>query len=181
VFFYGPSVKIPPDEAAVIGIVDDDGNAASAGYHAALGTLPFGLVDMSQSREPSCVLSHEVLELILNPYLDRKMPGPDGLLYLGEACDAVQALRYEVEVELFGVRRKEWVSDFLTPAWFATDGARPFNHLDTLVGPFQIGPGGYALAEDAQGHMVMLTAPEGARLTAAKLNLTSRTSRLVRA
>jgi hypothetical protein len=61
-------------------------------------------------------LSHEVLELILDPTVNLFVPGPDPrnaanlVLHTYEACDAVERFSYTID----GIA----VSDFLTPSYF---------------------------------------------------------------
>jgi len=184
VVFYGPSVKIPSDQAAVIGIVDDDNNSESAGYHTQLGDLVYGLVDMSQSSIPSRVLSHEALEIFTDAFLDRLVNGPDSLKYFTECADPCQADGYKVPVTLFGVSKDVTVSDFCLPAWYDLPSLEtavgPYNRLGTMTRPFEIAYGGYALAQDEKGRVLFLSHAKGAMMSAAKMNRTSRTSRIVR-
>jgi len=57
-------------------------------------------------------LSHELLEMLADPWINWCATGNDSKIYALEVCDAVEAddLGYDID----GVR----VSDFVTPAWF---------------------------------------------------------------
>jgi hypothetical protein len=77
----------------------------------------------------SKTLSHEVLEMLVDPWLSNVTFGapsvPNGLtLYLREICDPVSAYSYEID----GVR----VSDFTLPEFWRVPGAakgQPLDHL----------------------------------------------------
>lgn len=178
--FYGTAEHVPADQAAVLGYVNDDGNADSAGYHADAAGLVYGLVDVGQSPESSITLSHEGAEMYGNQHLDRKVVGKDGRAYYVELSDPVQAATYEIEVELFGERRRVKVSDFVLPAWFGLPnkpaGGMRTTYLGQPLKPFQVDEGGYQIIEDVGGGIVFVTAGGAPRLRRSKH---SRTSRIV--
>ena len=57
-------------------------------------------------------LSHELLEMLADPWINWCAQGDDGKIYALEVCDAVEADRMGYEID--GVL----VSDFITPSWF---------------------------------------------------------------
>lgn len=148
IFFAGSQTETPATECGVIGIVDDDGNADSAGYHSVVGRLNFGLVDMSQALIPSRTLSHEAIELIVNPKLDWWVPDPTGRLIAVEACDPVQRSDYEMLVDVMGFLKTVVVSNWVTPAWFGLQKGSRMDWLTRLLSPFQLELGGYAIAQE---------------------------------
>ncbi len=167
--FYGTMDKLPANQSAIVGIADDDGNAESAGYHTAIGGLVYGTVDVAQSRVPSQTMDHEIIELTINPALDRKVAGPKGRLYYVEIADPVQARQYDLEIEILGVRSKVALSDFVLPAWYGLPnpaGVDPSRttflsgHLgtDDDLEPFEIAAGGYQIAEEGDGEVLFLNA-----------------------
>ena len=92
----------------------------------------------------SVPLSHEILELIVNPRADLHVHGPDPrantvfdtwLWHAYEVCDAVERTTYLIDdVE---------VSNFVTPQYFATDSTsgQGTDLLGTRVRPFGVLPG----------------------------------------
>ncbi len=91
--------------------------------------------------------SHELLEIMVNPYLKnwRPMPGRPGWRVAMEVCDPVQT-HYEID---------EWrVANFVHPAWFGdhpnVDG---YDHLGELTTPGHIGTSGYAILADVTGRI----------------------------
>lgn len=135
-------------DACPLVVFDDADQADALGYHSvdpygrafgkafwsviqgAGGTLKDGALSLSVT------LSHEVLEMVGNPYVNFWADLPDGGQEAVELCDRVQGDSYRVG----GVS----VSDFLGPRAFRL-GAGPFNWLNTLKSPFEIRPNGYAI------------------------------------
>ncbi len=89
------------------------------------------------------VLSHEVLELVGNSFVDKYCLANDGLLYAMEMCDAVESNLLMVTIP-GGI--KIGLTDYLMPVWFSADsiGAR-YNKTGTLTAPFTIDSGGYSI------------------------------------
>ncbi len=98
-------------------ITDNPDQAGSLGYHeltsagAPLGKV-FAKLDLDNGSSWTVTLSHELLEMLADPWINWCAMGSDSKIYALEVCDAVEAddLGYDID----GVR----VSDFVTPAWF---------------------------------------------------------------
>ena len=130
----------------LIDIVDDSTFEGAAGWH----TIEDGTgrviaeVAVNQPFEVSTVLSHEVLEMLANQAVAKTVTNwrstSDRSQYALEVCDPVQATSYMVD--------EFPVSDFVLPAWFAADtkdGAKTA-FITKGLAPFQVAPGGYAIA-----------------------------------
>ena len=106
---------VPAD--SVMYLVDESTVEGALGFHD-LNThdTPFGFVFVLDPADWTTTLSHEVLELILDPTATVLVPGPDPrdanntVLHAYEACDAVERLSYSIGTVL--------VSDFVTPSYF---------------------------------------------------------------
>lgn len=113
------------------------------------------------------IASHEVLEVLGDPYLRRASENmDDGLMYAFEVADAVEQQTYEIDgVEL---------SNFCTPAWFepphSLDGVK-FDHLGLCTAPFQVLEGGYAQSYDTSKGWNMLGQRSAYRSALANLDL----------
>src|SRR6266851_4092912 len=98
-------------------ITDNPDQAGALGYHeltsagAPLGKV-FAKLDLDNGSSWTATLSHELLEMLADPWINWCAMGSDSKIYALEVCDAVEAddLGYDID----GVR----VSDFVTPAWF---------------------------------------------------------------
>src|ERR1017187_737161 len=152
VVFYTDASGIPP-AAHVITLTDtiQDQPTGVLGYHtedqggklwgivAAQPELSNGGKVTTGDWSVSGVLSHEVLEMFIDPNCNLWSNDGKGSIYTFEVCDPVEAPAYAVN----GVS----VSNFVTPAWFdplAGSGAQ-FDKLGLLKAPFGILKGGYVV------------------------------------
>lgn len=150
VVFY-PYTVLPPKGAYVIGVADDSDQAGALGWHTEDGSgLVFGRVFASPvldhggdvlvgPQSVASVLSHEVIEAIVDPYVNLWADASTTESVALEACDPVESDSYLIH----GVA----VSNFVGPKWF-DQNAQPGDHLDwlgRLKQPFTISPGGYVV------------------------------------
>ena len=124
------------------------------GYHYSPNGYPvtsiFAKDDIAKDGNISVTLSHEVLEMIVDPacnlYANRSAGvGRPQRIYFYEVCDAVQCQHYKIN----GVE----VCDFIYPEWFEDNWparSRRFDHLGLIEAPFQILPGCYADVYEAK-------------------------------
>jgi hypothetical protein len=91
----------------------------------------------------SSVLSHEVLEMFIDPNCNLWANDGKGSAYSFEVCDPVEAPTYTVS--------NVSVSNFVTPSWFDPLAATTaqFDKLSHLTTPFSILKGGYVVYESA--------------------------------
>ena len=185
VVFYADPKEVPP-EAHGISIVDTIENVPEGvlGFHteddggklwgivAAKPPLDAGAKVLTGDWSVSSVLSHEVLEMFVDPNCNLWANDEKGRAYSFEVCDPVEAPTYEVD----GVS----VSNFVTPAWFDPLADAPhtqYDKLGKLNKPFSLLPGGYLVYESAgKAHQVNGDELPQWRLTA-KSNPMGRTNR----
>lgn len=157
-----PHGQAPAPKTATMYILDDSDQAGALGYHDETADgYPLGKVfartDKTYGSSISVTISHEVLELLADPYIDRTVEISSGnsrhtgYLYALEVCDACEddSLGYQIN----GVQ----VSDFVTPFFFSPHppaGAK-LDFCGHISKPFQILKGGYLgvmkLTEAAKG------------------------------
>ncbi len=134
-------------------LLDDTDQAGALGYHTRLvgGQIVgyvFAKTDAAAGVSWTSTLSHELLELLANPWVADLVEGPykgGRALYPYEVGDPVESNSYSIG----GVE----VSDFATPLWFQEeDTAGPFNFLKTLTSPFQLAKGGYCSVATSIGN-----------------------------
>ena len=104
----------------VIYLVDEASLPGALGFHDLnAGETPFGFVFILDPNDWTVTLSHEVLELIIDPIAFIFVPGPDPrdptnldkfVWHTYEVCDAVEETSYKID----GVE----VSNFVTPSYF---------------------------------------------------------------
>lgn len=141
-FTFVPAGGKPPAGKWCVALLGSSDQAGALGYHDLTPDgLPLGKVFAGTDRQYGqnvCVtLSHEVLEMLGDPWIDLCAQGPDGKFYAWEASDAVEA--DELGYKVLG----QTVSAFVTPAWFG-HGAGPLTYPEGLVQrPLQLASGGY--------------------------------------
>jgi hypothetical protein len=136
---YVPKGGSPPDNAWTVNLVDVCDAKHTDGYHEFDGK-PSGVVGVKTSTDDhtpwSSTLSHEVLELIVDPWATVCIQVGNTVMAL-EICDPVEGQPYEID----GVK----VEDFVLPAYYRPGARGPwnFNQDAPLSGPVTLGPGGY--------------------------------------
>jgi hypothetical protein len=154
VIFYSAASDIP-NNAHVITVVDTIENEPQGvlGFHTEdKGGRLWGVVAAKPELDAkaqittgdwsvSSVLSHEVLEMFIDPNCNLWATNNKGKVYSFEVCDPVEAPTYVVD----GVS----VSNFVTPAWFdplsVQKKATRFDKLGLLTKSFSILKGGYVV------------------------------------
>jgi len=155
VYYSGPATV--PAAAHGITIVDSltGEPKGTLGYHTEQAGKLWGLVAANPSLDSgaavltgdwsvSSILSHEVVEMFVDPNCNLWASNDAGRAYSFEVCDPVEAPTYDVN----GVS----VSNFVTPSWFdplAPAGTK-LDNLGLLRQPFTLLKGGY-LVYAAQG------------------------------
>lgn len=122
---------------------DDIGFPGAAGIHLDQDGQPFALVQYSNRW--TLTASHEVLEMLVDPFGDKLTPSqsikPDQgrVNYLVEVCDPSEDFDYSYTVN--GIR----MSDFYTPAFFDPVPAASvrYSFTDAIKAPKQVLAGGY--------------------------------------
>jgi hypothetical protein len=127
----------------VLGFHTEDQGGKLWGVVAAKPELDSGAKPTSGDWSVSSVLSHEVLEMFIDPNCNLWSNDDKGSAYSFEVCDPVEAPTYDVN----GIS----VSNFVTPSWFDPLAAAhaQFDKLGHLTKPFSILKGGYVVYESA--------------------------------
>lgn len=133
----------------IIELIDHIDRDWALGYHYVDQGTPHAKIGVTEAiiySRFSQVFSHEVLELLANPYINLQVVLPDasdksaGKLYRLEICDPT----YDYDgYEINGYM----VSDFVFPSWFVVDGKPPYNFARTITAPFTPGYWGIVIAK----------------------------------
>jgi len=167
VMFYADP-KMISSRAYPIVIVDNDSTPGALGWHSESGGKPYGkvmtdpvlqnggvaLFDTTnpQNFTVSSVLSHEVIETFIDPFVNVWVDGPQiakGSGYAMEACDPVENNSYINKAAGVPVS----VSNFVHRTYFLSDPASgtKFDHMGVLKAPFSLAPGGYMVVRKELG------------------------------
>jgi len=145
VTFYSDAGAVPAGAYGVAIVPTIDGQPAGVvGYHAenwglvAAQPILANAQTLTGDWSVSSTLSHEVLEMFIDPACNLLAVDGQGSAYSLEVCDPVEAPTYTVN--------NVSVSNFVTPSWFdpqAPTGAR-FDKQGQVTAAFTIAAGGYA-------------------------------------
>ncbi len=108
-------------------------------YHTVASGKPVGYCHVSGVSVDywTNTISHEVLELRADPFVNTTYTRPDGTTGSVEVCDACEtnAQGYRINIIL--------MSDFVYPSWFKANGTSPYDYRGLITAPFQVLSGGY--------------------------------------
>lgn len=135
---------------ALLTLFDNADQANALGYHDFENDMPNGKVFAKTVLEDggtwstgslcvSATLSHEMLELFVDPYADFWSDYPNGDAVALECCDPVEDESYTIG----GMS----MSNFVGPRWFR-QGSGPYDWTQSLSKPFQYTKGGYIILRD---------------------------------
>jgi len=138
-------------------ITDNPDQAGTLGYHemtrqgTPLGKV-FAKLDQDNGYAWTVTLSHELLEMLADPWINWCAVGSDSKIYALEVCDPVEAddLGYRIDGVL--------VSDFITPAWFEPTEADRLDFKQHVSKNLQLARGGYISVLDPQSGWTQITA-----------------------
>lgn len=139
----------PTTQARIITVQDTLDDAQALGYHTQDGTEHiWGVVGTSAAISQgakaltgpyaiSTILSHEVVEMFMDPFCSGWFDSGHGYLVAYEIGDPVQSDYYMID----GVA----VSNFVCAPWFNPQAARTdqFDYMRRVPGPFRLSKGGY--------------------------------------
>jgi hypothetical protein len=137
--------------------MDDPDQAGALGYHelSSQGT-PLGKVfaglDLKMGASWTVTMSHELLEMLADPWINWCAQSPEGRVYALEVCDAVEAdgLGYEIDGVL--------LSDFVTPGWFEPTEADRMDFKQRVSQRLELAAGGYISVLDAKKGWTQISA-----------------------
>lgn len=136
----------PPADAWQLVILDDSDQADALGYHETteagqpLGKV-FARTVLNAGLSWTVTASHELIEMLVDPWAVLGVDLGYGEWVAWEACDPVEAdaLGYRIGDVL--------VSDFITPAWFVPGAPGPYDWKGHCPAPLTLLPGGYVAVQ----------------------------------
>lgn len=178
---YRDSEAVTEPDAFKVLIFDDADIAGALGYHSdGPDGMPYGRVFVKITQKynlsVSSVLSHEVLEIMMDPQANYWADNwVEGISYALEVADPVESDLYKVEVEGGSVE----VSNFALPAWFDPHppAGSKFDWLGKLTKPFTMTKGGYVIIRDQVSDRAVFGSQYPEWKKEMKLNSASRTKR----
>lgn len=148
-------------------VADTSDQAGALGYHeTARGGAPIGFTFARTGRAAgssvSGTLSHEIWEMLADPYIDRVVVAPDGRRWDVENADAVENDDYAIHFPM-PTGPDVLLSDFVFPSYFnfeAPEGV-PYDYKRLLMKPIPaMLPGGYLAFQEPNGRWGQIDAFE---------------------
>jgi hypothetical protein len=128
--------EVPQDtDTGQVVLRDDTDQPPNLGYHSpsTSSSGPIAMVFTRTTRNDfqtvSGAMSHEIIEMLVDPTDTLKKQEIDGVTYLIEACDPVHSDQYGYDI--LGVR----VSNFVTQDYYRYTTGNKFDYLGLLKGP----------------------------------------------
>jgi len=123
-------------------ILDNSDQAGALGYHDLTATgLPLGKVFakdvINDGMSWTVTASHELLEMLADPWIDSAVQVANQAFYSLEVCDACEDDSFGYTIN--GVE----VSDFVYPDWFRAGSTGPYDYRGHITQPLQLLTGGY--------------------------------------
>lgn len=149
-----PAQSTLPEFCQPVVFTDEDSDPEALAYHYWQVNRPAARVLCTKASgvftgdwSMSELASHEILEALVDPECNqwRLVPTRSGVFQALEVCDPVQD-SYDIQPTKDG-DPVVTVSNFVIRSYFGSELMPPFDHLGTLVRPFEIGTDGYALFE----------------------------------
>ena len=137
-----------PSTAWQMAILDDSDQAGALGYHDETSEgLPlakvFAKTDKDFGYNWTVTLTHELFEMLADPYIDLAAQTSNTEFYGYEVGDPVEDDKYAIWFKGADGQRTIAISDFVTPAWFQPGVPGPYDYGQHLSSPLQVLPGGY--------------------------------------
>lgn len=142
-----PKTAIPSDGWQII-ILDDSDQQGALGYHDYTpGGKPisyvFAKTDKDNGYSWTVTLTHELAEMMADPYIATALQVTNTTFYAQEVGDPVEADKLGYTIRHSGYP-DVLVSDFVTPGWFIPGHPGPvYDHAKHVTKPLQILPEGY--------------------------------------
>lgn len=163
----------PIPEAWQIIVADDSDQADALGYHDFTpGGRPisyvFAKTAMDNHYSWTVTFSHELVEMIADPWISALMQTTNDAAYALELGDPVEADDLGYTIHASG-HAPVLVSDFVTPNWFVPGSPGTYDYKGHCSKPLQILDGGYAYVLDLNGGGWGAFDSNGKKLTAEEL------------
>jgi hypothetical protein len=144
----------PPDPNVwQIQILDDATIQGALGYHDFTPdgrpiSYVFAKTDKDFGYNWQVTLSHELVEMLVDPWISGGYQVPNSFWYASEACDPVEAEEFAYTISVKGHAPVK-VSDFITYAWFIPNSNKTIlDYKGYIKKPLEVLAGGYAYVWD---------------------------------
>lgn len=118
-------------------VVDDQAQAEALGLENSASGIPRSLVYADTEEYWTVSFSHQVLEMMLDPFCNTSIQVDINRFAGLEICDPVAG-----DDQAYRINRTK-MSNFVLPSWFEAGSTGPWDHAERLTGPLTLSEGGY--------------------------------------
>jgi hypothetical protein len=141
-----PRSKEPPLAWKLI-FADKSDEAGALGYHdfTADGrpiSYVFAADDLKDGYNPTVTATHEIAEMIADPWITEAFQISDKQFFAKEVCDPCEADEFAYSIKV-GSSPAIQASDFVLPRWFIPGSTGQFDRAKKIDAPLKLLPGGY--------------------------------------
>lgn len=178
VVFYSKADGLPAGECRNMIITDALDVPNALGYHDNdLGFIYGRVLEHDGPDGTSVTLSHECLEMLVDPACASWRALGGGRSIALEVCDPVQGDQYAQQASVGDLVRDVWLSNYVTPRYFDPAGVGAFDRMGTLSAPLTMSAGGYQILREKNGDIVNVFARTRPGATAARLTVADKIGR----
>ncbi|MGZ6729381.1 MAG: hypothetical protein ACXVFC_08775, partial [Gaiellaceae bacterium] len=160
-----------PKSAWKLVFADHSDQAGALGYHDFTPdgrpiSYVFAADDLKDGYNPTVTATHEIAEMIADPWISEAFQVSNTQFFAKEVCDPCEAdkFAYSIKVEPFPAVQ---VSDFVLPKWFIPGSTGQFDRNEKIQRPLQLLSGGYMSVFVSGRGWTQITARETGELAAA--------------
>ena len=147
------------DEAGALGYHDFTPDGRPISY-------VFAADDLASGYNPTVTATHEIAEMIADPWISECFQISNTQFFAKEVCDPCEAdeFAYSIKVGPFSAVQ---VSDFVLPKWFIPASTGQFDHNHKIDRPLKLLPGGYMSVFTSGRGWTQVTAQKGGEIVVA--------------
>lgn len=151
VTFYSSARDLPARNCRIMDVVDAIDVPGAAGYHTSDAGIVYGRVLARSFLDTGITISHEALEMLIDPSAAEWRAMPDGFAVAKEVCDPVQGDVYPASIDMAGVQEQLLLSNYVYPRWFTPGATGQLDRLGRVGEAFGMTAGGYMIVRDPSG------------------------------
>ena len=161
-----------PELAWKLVFADRSDEAGDLGYHDFTPdgrpiSYVFAADDKKYGASPTITATHEIAEMIADPWISENFQITDTRFFAKEICDPCEADEFGYSIKV-GRSPAVMASDFVLPKWFIPGSTGQFDRCKKIDEPLKILPGGYMSVFTPGGGWRQIGAKKGRRVAVLK-------------
>jgi len=160
-----------PDDAWKLVFADTSDEAGALGYHDFTPdgrpiSYVFAGDDLKYGYDPTITATHEIAEMIADPWISESFQISNTQFFAKEICDPCEGDEFAYSIKVARHPAIQ-VSDFVLPKWFIPGSTGQFDRNKKIDAPLKLLPGGYMSVFTSGKGWTQINAHKGGELVAA--------------